>query len=160
MGSGWCWRKLRRQGMTKPKRKYNRLASLTGVDWLRVGFSLWTEPPYNFRRDFLVMEPANTLHAPRKRFLAVEKLSSYIRFLLAQLRIPRRTRGGWELVLPYGLEAHFSGHSPRNFMTSVAAVLGYNKIRGPILAAGPWACQPRKNTCVLQGKWCLQFSVQ
>ncbi len=53
----------------------HRLASLTGVDWLGVGFTFWTEPPYNFRRDFLVMEPANNLDGPKRRFLTVEKLS-------------------------------------------------------------------------------------
>ena len=120
----------------------HRLASLTGADWLGVGFALWTEPPYNFRRDFLVMEPANNLEAPKRRFLTVEKLSTFIRLLLGQLRVPRRTRGGWEVVpnlllLPDGLEKHFSGHSPRNFMTSVAAVLGYGRDQRAYL--GRWA---------------------
>ena len=31
------------------------------------------------------------------------------------------------LLLPDGLEQFFTGHSPRNFMTSVAAVLGFSK---------------------------------
>ena len=69
----------------------HRLASFTGADWLGVGFTLWTEPPYNFRRGFLVMEPANNLDGPKRRFLTVEKLGSYIRLLLGQLRVPRRT---------------------------------------------------------------------
>ena len=119
----------------------HRLASLTGADWFGVGFTPWAEPPYNFRRDFLVMEPANNFEGPRTRFLTVEKLSSYIRLLLGQLRVPRRTRAAWEVVpnlllLPDGLEKHFSGHSPRNFMTSVA-VLGYGRDQRAYL--GRWA---------------------
>ena len=87
------------------------------------------------------MEPA-FFFRPKRRFLTVEKLSSYIRLLLGQLRVPRRTRAGWEVVpnlplLPDGLEKHFSGHSPRNFMTSVAAVLGYGRDQRAYL--GRWA---------------------
>ena len=120
----------------------HRLASFSGADWLGVGFSLWTEPPYNFKRDFLVMEPARSLDGPRRRFLTVEKLSSYITLLLGQLRVPKKSATGWELVpnlllLPDGLESHFSGHSPRNFMTSVAAVLGYGRDARAYL--GRWA---------------------
>ena len=120
----------------------HRLASLTGADWLGVGFSLWSEPPYNFKRDFLVMEPAGNFDGPKKRFMTVENLSSYIKMLLGQLKVPRRTAAGWELVptlllLPDGLESHFSGHSARNFMTSVAAVLGYGRDARAYL--GRWA---------------------
>ncbi|CAL1167610.1 unnamed protein product [Cladocopium goreaui] len=44
----------------------------------------------------------------------------------------RRTAVGWELMqasllLPDGLETFFSGHSPRNYLTSVAAALGFHK---------------------------------
>ena len=90
----------------------------------------------------MVMEPAGDLDGPKKRFMTVENLSSYIKMLLGQLKVPRRTAAGWELVptlllLPDGLESHFSGHSARNFMTSVAAVLGYGRDARAYL--GRWA---------------------
>ena len=31
------------------------------------------------------------------------------------------------MLLPDGLEAHFSGHRPRNFVTSVAAAIGFSR---------------------------------
>ena len=62
--------------------------------------------------------------------------------LLASLRVPRRVIGGWKLnpaalLLPDGLESHFSGHSARNFLTSVAAVLDFTRDQRAYL--GRWA---------------------
>ena len=46
--------------------------------------------------------------------------------------MPKRVAFGWELMphlllLPDGLESFFSGHSPRNFLTSIAAAIGYSR---------------------------------
>ncbi|CAK9015988.1 Uncharacterized protein SCF082_LOCUS12985 [Durusdinium trenchii] len=76
------------------------------------------------RRDYLVMEPKKDWLGVRRKFLPPADLSSLIRKLLGALRIPQFRGGRWELggaqlLLPDGLEMHFSGHSPRNFLTSV-----------------------------------------
>jgi hypothetical protein len=36
-----------------------RTVSLTGEDWLGIGYRIWESDPYNFRRDYFVMEPAS-----------------------------------------------------------------------------------------------------
>ena len=108
-----------------------RTASLTGEDWLKAGYDLWSAEPFNFRRDYLVMEP-NKTWTGRRRFLPPSGLSAAIAKLLGSISCPRRTALGWELMsaahlVPDGLEAFFSGHSPRNYLTSVAAALGFQR---------------------------------
>ena len=93
-----------------------RTASLTGEDWLKAGYDLWSAGPFNFRRDYLVMEP-NKTWTGRRRFLPPSGLSAAIAKLLGSISCPRRTALGWELMpaahlVPDGLEAFFSGHSP------------------------------------------------
>eukprot|EP00435_Cladocopium_sp_Y103_P056814 s2661_g19.t1 len=58
------------------------------------------------------------------------------------VQVPQRRGLHWELVsaqllLPDELESHFSGHSPRNFLTSVAALIGFSKDMRAYL--GRWA---------------------
>jgi hypothetical protein len=108
-----------------------RTASLTGEDWLKAGYDLWSAEPFNFRWDYLVMEP-NKTWTGRRRFLPPSGLSAAIAKLLGSISCPRRTALGWELMpaahlVPDGLEAFFSGHSPRNYLTSVAAALGFQR---------------------------------
>ena len=109
-----------------------RTVSLTGEDWLKAGFDLWREDPLNFRRDYLVMEPNSTWTGVKRRFLPPAGLSGAIGKLLGSLNCPRRAGLGWELMpavllLPDGLEMFFSGHSARNYLTSVAAAVGFHK---------------------------------
>ena len=109
-----------------------RTISLTGEDWLRSGFEIWESEQFNFARDYMVMEPhANWLKVKRK-FVTPAGLSSLVGKLLSSLNCPKRGERGWELMhhvllLPDGLEAFFSGHSARNFLTSVAAVVGFSR---------------------------------
>ena len=61
---------------------------------------------------------------------------------MGDLCTPRRVPGGWDvnattLLLPDGLETHFTGHSPRNFVTSVAAAIGFHRDQRAYL--GRWA---------------------
>eukprot|EP00435_Cladocopium_sp_Y103_P028860 s4486_g7.t1 len=77
-----------------------------------------------------------------RKFVPPSGLSSLIQKLLANLPVPRRIIGGWDanagmLLLPDGLEGHFTGHSPRNFMTSVAAAIGFHRDQRAYL--GRWA---------------------
>ena len=109
-----------------------RNVSLTGEDWLGIGFGIWDSEPFSFKRDFLVMMPANNWDGPVRKFATPSALSALISYLLSTLGTPKRTLTGWTVVdscllLPDSLESHFSGHSPRNFMTSVAAAIGFHK---------------------------------
>ena len=110
----------------------SRLTSLTGEDWLRAGYNIWTSDLFSFRRDYLVMEPTADWHSVKRKFLPPSGLSSAVTKLLAGLLCPRRVGGAWSLMrptllLPDGVEVFFSGHSPRNFLTSVAAAIGFSK---------------------------------
>eukprot|EP00435_Cladocopium_sp_Y103_P022461 s3398_g5.t1 len=109
-----------------------RTTSLTGEDWLRLGYDLWMSDPLSYRRDYLVMEPNKQWNGVKRKYLPSSSLSSAISKLLGSLCCPKRTALGWELMpavhlLPDGLEAFFTGHSPRNFLTSVAAAIGFQK---------------------------------
>ena len=123
-------------GPDKPQKEISvhilRTTSLTGEDWLKVGYDMWSEDPFNFRRDYMVMEPNKSWTGVKKKFMAPSCLGSAISKLLGGLALPRRAGLSWELMpaqllLPDGLESFFSGHSPRNFVTSVAAALGFSK---------------------------------
>ena len=120
----------------------HRTASLTGEDWLRIGFEIWESEQFRFRRDYMVMEPSPNWDKVRRKFVTPAGLSSLIAKLLSQLPVPRRARFGWELMehqllLPDGLETHFTGHSARNFMTSVAAAIGFSRDERAFL--GRWS---------------------
>ena len=110
----------------------HRTVSLTGEDWIRTGFEIWESDEFKFRRDYMVMEPAPDWDKVRRKFLSPAGLSSVISKLLGMLTVPKRVAIGWELMphillLPDGLESFFSGHSPRNFLTSIAAIIGYSR---------------------------------
>ena len=109
----------------------HRTVSLTGEDWLRTGFEIWESDEFKFRRDYMVMEPSPDWSKVRRKFLTPAGLSSVISKLLGLLAVPKRVAFGWELMphllLPDGLESFFSGHSPRNFLTSIAAAIGYSR---------------------------------
>ena len=128
--------KTKTTGPDKPQKEVMahvlRTLSLTGVDWLQSGFDIWESDLFSYRRDFLVMEPTRDWDGVRRKFVTPSDLASLIRKLLSTLRVPVHRNARWELspgqlLLPDGLESHFSGHSPRNFLTSVAACLGFSK---------------------------------
>eukprot|EP00435_Cladocopium_sp_Y103_P074800 s19_g51.t1 len=109
-----------------------RNLSLTGEDWLKTGYDIWSQDPFNFRRDYLVMEPNKDWANVKRKFLPPSGLSSAMSKLLSSISAPKRVAFGWELMphtllLPDGLEAFYSGHSPRNFVTSVAAAIGFSR---------------------------------
>eukprot|EP00435_Cladocopium_sp_Y103_P019650 s5608_g4.t1 len=119
-----------------------RTASLSGEDWLGIGYRLWDADPFDYRRDYFVMEPAKDWNSVKRKYVSPSDLSSLIKKLLSELGVPRRIIGGWDasggiLLLPDGLENHFTGHSPRNFMTSVAAAIGFHRDQRAYL--GRWA---------------------
>ena len=138
--------KTKTTGPDKPQKEVAahvfRSVSLTGVDWLGIGYRIWDSDEFSYRRDYLVMEPKRDWSGVRRKFAAPSELSSLIRKLLSTLRVPQRRGIQWELMsasllLPDGLEMHYTGHSPRNFLTSVAALLGFSKDMRAYL--GRWA---------------------
>eukprot|EP00435_Cladocopium_sp_Y103_P026310 s3677_g6.t1 len=93
-----------------------RTISLSGEDWLKVGYDIWETDEFKFRRDYLVMEPSADWVKVKRKFLPPSGLASHIGKLLGQLAVPKRTNFGWELtphalLLPDGLESFYSGHS-------------------------------------------------
>lgn len=109
-----------------------RTVSLTGMDWLGCGFTLWEMEPFAYKRDYMVMLPNDDWTGPRRKFATPATVSALMCKLLSQLYVPRHVMDGWEakgplLLLPDGLASFFTGHTPRNFLASVAAVLGYSK---------------------------------
>ena len=138
--------KTKTTGPDKPQKEIAafvyRTISLTGVDWLGIGYRIWESDMFSYRRDYLVMEPRRDWGSVRRKFATPSDLSSMIRKLLSTLRVPLRRLAYWELMgtsllLRDGLEMHYSGHSPRNFLTSVAALLGFSKDMRAYL--GRWA---------------------
>ncbi len=47
-------------GPDKPQKEaqafIHRQTSLTGIDWIGIGYAIWTSEAFSFRRDYLVME--------------------------------------------------------------------------------------------------------
>ena len=119
-----------------------RTVSLSGEDWLGIGYRIWEADPFNFRRDYFVMEPSSDWNSAKRKFVSPSGLSSLISKLLSDLPVPKKHLDGWvasagTLLLPDGLESHFTGHSPRNFLTSVAAAIGFHRDQRAYL--GRWA---------------------
>lgn len=138
--------KSKTTGPDKPQKEVMvhilRTVSLTGVDWLGTGYDIWDNDPYKYKRDYLVMLPNADWTKPRRKFATSSMLSMLMGRLLSQLNVPRKRGTDWDtsgpfLLLPDGLESYFTGHSPRNFLTSVAAVLGFSKDMRAYL--GRWA---------------------
>ena len=81
-------------GPDKPQKEISvhilRTTSLSGEDWLKVGYDMWSEDPFNFRRDYMVMEPNKSWTGVKKKFMAPSCLGSAISKLLGGLAVPRR----------------------------------------------------------------------
>ena len=123
-------------GPDKPQKEVKAFvfgqASFTGHNWLGTGYAIWDSDLFRYKRDYLVMEPSKDWMSVKRKFLPPSGLSSAIISLLSTLGTPRKANFTWStvdttLLLPDGLEQFFTGHSPRNFMTSVAAVLGFSR---------------------------------
>ena len=123
-------------GPDKPQKEVqafiHRQTSLTGIDWIGISYAIWTSEAFSYRRDYLVMEPTAHWSGVRWRFLTPAGLASNIKQLLGMLGMPRHVSVAWSvinttLLLPDSLEDDYTGHSPRNWLTSIAAVLGFTK---------------------------------
>ena len=105
-----------------------RNTSLAGVAWLEEGFKLWKT--FETTRDFLVPIWSSDRSAPTKHYAKPALVSTYIRDVYRKLYTPKLDSGKFRpntsrLLMVDNAAAFFTGHSPRNWMPSVAAALGY-----------------------------------
>ena len=81
-------------GPDKPQKEVqaliHRQTSLTGVDWIGIGYAIWTSEAFSYRRDYLVMEPTAHWSSVRRKFLTPAGLASNIKQLLGMLGTPRQ----------------------------------------------------------------------
>ncbi|CAE7351564.1 unnamed protein product [Symbiodinium sp. CCMP2592] len=117
----------------------HRQAGLSGFDWLGEGFALWKK--YTQPRDYLVMTARDDWKGPTKHFAKTEVVAGYVREVFKRLATPKFQDGAYRLnlqryLLVEGAQGFFTGHSPRNWLTSAAAVLGWSKDQRDFL--GRW----------------------
>ena len=105
-----------------------RNTSLAGVPWLEEGFQIWKglETP----RDYFVPVWNADGSATTEHYAKPALVSTYIRDVYRKLYTPKLEAGKFRpntsrLLLVENSAAFFTGHSPRNWMPSVAAALGY-----------------------------------
>jgi hypothetical protein len=163
-----CWRGvLTRTKTTGPGKKVlevpvfvHRLANLSGHDWLKTGFDIWSSEPFAFRRDYFVMAFADHSGFPRNRRMGPARLNAYMRKVLMELRALHRPtpldyKWTWMeevKLIPEKLAGFWTGHSPRHFLVSMAAAMKVSKeIRDHL---GRWgiARQHQSNDYVLTAR--------
>ena len=108
----------------------HRNAGLSGHDWIKAGLELWQS--YNQPRDYLVLEANADWTGPTTRGVDAQGVALYVRKVLMKLGTPkidgpRYRLNQQRLLMGEGAHSHFTGHSPRNFMPSVAAAIGVSK---------------------------------
>ena len=106
----------------------HRSASLAGVAWLEEGFKLWKS--FETARDFLVPIWNADGSSPTKHYARPALVSTYIRDVYRKLYTPKLDSGKFRantsrLLMVENASTFFTGHSPRNWMPSVAAARGY-----------------------------------
>ncbi|CAE7560223.1 unnamed protein product [Symbiodinium sp. CCMP2592] len=125
--------KLWKTKTTGPDRRINmvqvfisRKASFSGLDWLAKGHEIWSE--IKDKRDFLVLQASEDWETCGNKGVDAPAVSLYVRKIYKELCVPRWVEGRWiqnkeRLLLPGDCALHFSGHSARNFLTSIAAAI-------------------------------------
>ena len=106
-----------------------RSVSLAGVPWLETGYKLWKG--WESKRDFMVPKPVPDWSGPSTHYIKSAVLSGYVREVYRGLHTPKLESGKYRLnpqrpLVVEGAAAHFTGHSPRNWLPSVAAALGHS----------------------------------
>ena len=118
--------KTKTTGPDKPQKEIvahvYRTISLTGEDWLGVGYQIWNEEQFVYRRDYLVMEPNFDWSGARRKFVTPAGFAG--RWANCLCHSGGSFSGAWFLAHCCFQTAllFFSGHSPRNYLTSVAAL--------------------------------------
>ena len=68
-----------------------RNVSLSGADWLKVGWKLWSDLGQS-SRDYFVFVSKPDMSEPVMKYASVEKVASYMRYVMAMLRKPSKKR--------------------------------------------------------------------
>ncbi|CAE8582171.1 unnamed protein product [Polarella glacialis] len=119
----------------------SRKASLLGVDWVSIGYGLWSRPPFNFARGYFTVKAtrdfSSCCRAPASNALVV----AYDRVVLAHLKVVFKDSSeqwiqGETDLMPESLVNLWSGHSARHQLPSMAAALRIEKERRDYL--GRW----------------------
>lgn len=118
-----------------------RTASLTGHDWLAIGMSIYDEVAEYFPGVECLCVPRKDFDGFTKRYLEAATLTSWIHWLLLQLRVPRRVGEEWvadpeEALIDAEVGTRWSGHSARHCLLSWAAAIGVDSDRRAFI--GRW----------------------
>lgn len=75
-------RKTKTSGPDKVQKEVSvhvsRTVSLAGEDWLGIGYHIWDADPFNFRRDYFVMEPTSDWTSAKRKFSSPAPLGSVL----------------------------------------------------------------------------------
>ena len=164
--NGTCVRMiLRRTKTTGPGRRavevlayVARDASLAGEDWLGQGWELYHSGAFKDDRDYFLPAPNKDWSGGAKKYLNMQNLNSYMRYVLCLVKKP--LRGGqnarsWnesgELLISGEITNFWSGHSGRHWLPTHAANIGIPKEQRDYL--GRWqAGAQESNAYVLSAK--------
>ena len=110
----------------------SRRVSVTGLDWLRIGFEIWQG--FDFaQRDYFVFCSKKDFSATSVRFASSEKIAVMVRSVFASLKQPMKNRfQPWRVhedskLLHEDGALFWSGHSMRHFLPTVSAAMGVAK---------------------------------
>ena len=122
----------------------HRQASLSGKDWLLVGWNLWQTPEFSYKRDYLVPRAAPCLTRVARKMAEFVDMAGNGRALLGGLGVPVWDKKlGWheseQRLLPGGTCNLFSEHSERHVLPTLTAQMGVAKDRRDCL--GRWNIQ-------------------
>ena len=107
-----------------------RSTGISGWDWMSAGFKIWCK--YTQPLDFLLLEANDDWTGPTTKGVDSTGVLLYFRRVLQGLGTPKLESKGFRLnyqrpLMSEGAHRFYTGHSPRNFMTSVAAAIGHSK---------------------------------
>ena len=164
--NGSCLRMiLRRTKTTGPGRRavevpayVARDAALSGEDWIGVGWELFHSEAFKDDRDFFLPCPNKDWTGGAKKFLNVENLNSYMRYVLSLVKKPLRGGRNFKTWMESGeplisgeITNFWSGHSGRHWLPTHAANIGIPKEQRDYL--GRWqAGAQESNAYVLSAK--------
>ena len=110
-----------------------RNCSLSGRDWLQNGWDLFQQDPFNWERSYFAPCPTKDWNGVKRKYLNPAELSLLFRALLGELEIPIRTdsparwRADGRCMLDKQAVTFWTGHSPRHWLPTLAARLGFQK---------------------------------
>lgn len=134
-----------------------RTASLSGFDWLREGMDLYLSCADGFPGVQCLCVPKRDLTGFTRKYLVAPTLTSWMHWLILQLKEPIRSRrGGWtaggESLIPMEMGTRWTGHSARHCLPSWAAALGIDAERRAFIGRWKAGVDVDLNTYVLTAR--------